>query len=270
MNLYCNHTLYDDLMILKTYRFDDNQIASKPYRTHGRPSGLKEALIPELLSRYNPWYLTLGIYILGLFSLFSAIYTNGQYRSELEKNIFKIYFFEPLAFIVFYICVILSICLLIKYFADLRNFYFCDDKVIFQSRRCGRRIYDSKDLKFHLIQVDKGLSHYYLDVEIPDVTIPENRRLIVLEIAASLKTMYAILATLLPLIQGDPTNYNQSIPREYDHEPYGVKPNLGLRFWNFLTHALIKYLDYEFNKVLFWLIHGNYEKLLKKHHEYHQ
>jgi len=258
MDLYSNHHRHEQIFIDKTYTIEDDLKSPIYYQTYGYLSGKNEALFPELIFRYNNWYFLVVLFICLLIAQVLVIFfpAGGPYGTP--------NFQDSLGSMVYAIVIIILGSIAIKRFADLRYLYFQGDKVIFQSRTDGRRVYAAKDLKFHVLEIGRGICRYQLEVELPDETLLDYRRLIVLEAAATKKTLNALIATLLPMCRGDSGPYEKAIKREYDLWPDGVKPTRWRRWVNMNSHFHILFLDYKMNQFLFWLVHGSREKILAK------
>jgi hypothetical protein len=174
----------------------------------------------------------------------------------------------------------------LKLTKEVRYFLIHKGKITLKSKRDGSRIYRTKDLKFHLSSI--GLDNrYHFEMELPDISLPWARRVILLEVTEGIKTMEGIVAVLFPLLRGELGPYSLAKKRGYEPLPkfqnhtyagwdennlcyqkrYSEKeePQTLLKHLdNYFEHLIVKFLHYQDNHFLFWLVHGSREKLLAK------
>jgi hypothetical protein len=263
MNLRANHDIYETVKVPVTYDIEDIPRNSEYFQTNASlHDGL--ALIPELMYRYNEWFtlITLGIYVVIALLLSVILHETGilPFNIGSDKGFFHAHWLSLVLFLVYAI----PSTILIKYFCDLRYLVFKGDKAILQSKYWGRRVYQAKDLKFHLLKLCQYNHRYQLEVELPDSSLPEDRRLIILETAATRKTMDGILAVLFPMLRGDIVPSKDAVPRKIEPIPQGEPNNLYYRLDHLENHLHVWFLNYKINQFVFWLVHGSREKVMEK------
>jgi len=264
LNLRCNHDAYEVIELITSYQSSDSPSASEKFLPYASFNEQLGTLTPELVHRYNDW-VELIVYCFLLLTCFpvAIILVEAELINELQglKGTFlqKHWFYFA-----YFTCCVIPAFLSIKYFCDIRYFLFQGDKVIFQSRAEGRRVYATKDLKFHFLKLSYANYRYQLEVELPDISIPKERRMIILEAAVGRKTMDGILAVLFPLIRGDTAPYLSAKKRHFQGAPEDGETSLWRRWNNIEAHIHVWFLNYKINQILFWIVHGCAEKIFKK------
>jgi hypothetical protein len=264
MNFTANHGKYDTVKYERSYFFDDLPVPGERFLVTGQLYEDNKIFIPELCSCNYPSHFASvygAILLIGAVFLFILCMTGIIQLGN--SNTHASFFIHLLSFVNIG-AYTLAVIPLIIYLSDYRYFIFQDDKVIFQSKWLGRRIYDLKDLQFHLFRVGDWNMRYQLEIELPDSSIPEPRRQIIIESAASKKTMEGLLAVFFPLIQGELEPYYSAVPRNI--EP--IAPDGGNSWWwryeNIENHFRVWFWNYKVNQFIFWLVHGSQEKLMAK------
>lgn len=267
MNPTSNHDELEQPKATKLLRAGDFYSAQCNYRTQSFLGEKSSVISPELVINFNIWhvYTLWTIAAIPIFGVLVFLVENG----------YLIHFGNPqLGFWANYFPGILSppINLMIsfivtRHFADIRYLVFKKDKVTMQSKYLGRREYETKDLKFHLIEKTVFDNRYFLEVEIPDESIPEHKRIIRLETAASTQTMDGVISVFLSLIKGDLQPYVNAHERRYQPIPEGRSRNIFMRLQNLLCHIHVFCLSYTINNILFWLVHGPRQNVINKERE---
>jgi hypothetical protein len=267
MNLGVNHSRFRVIDLVRTYKIHENPVSNGPISSGALVLNHRACLVPELVYRGNEWgdlitasLMMLSAALVAFFCIEARIIDVGLSQTELALKYTWIIPGAWLAYTtIFYF--------LIEHFCDHRYLIFQDSKVIVQSRYTGRRVYEADDLTFILLKLWSKYHIYQLEVEIPDPTLPENRRRIILETAANLDTMNGILAVLFPLMRGDTGPYSQAVQRDFFELAPEEKSNLWKRWQYFQSHLHVWFLNYKVNEILFKIVHGSRESLMAKENQ---
>lgn len=264
MKLRANHDRYQVLEHVAIFSSNDRIFARDSFIPYGSFDKKIGTLLPELVFRHNVWAEIVSMLVM-------ILVAHGLLIISLEYEIFvemrgmkgdSLIDYWPI-YGLFFFCLIPAL-LFIKKYCDIRYLLFRGDQVIFQSRAYGRRIYDVEDLQFHFIKLLYSEDRYQLEVELPDESIPENRRLLILETAVGRRTIDGIMAVLFPLIQGDDGPFKSAKKRHFQAERDDGKKSLWDKFWNIDAHIHVWFLNYKINQVLFWIVHGSAKKIFEK------
>lgn len=256
MNWRANHDQFQELELVTTFSSNDRIFARDSFSPHSKFQANIGTLAPELISK-DTFCFEMVIFCLLIFICFPIVVglIEAEIISEL-KGIRGDFFSKYSSIILLYSCYIIPTVLFIKKFCDIRYLLFQGDQVIFQSRQYGRRVYATEDLQFHYLRLLYTGERYQLEVELPDESLPEDRRMLILEAAVGRKTMDGILAVLFPLIQGDDGPYRSAKKRHFQSGEDKI--------WNIMAHLHVWFLNYKINQILLWIVHGSTKKIFKK------
>jgi hypothetical protein len=251
---------------VRSYTLDETPPAEQGFMTRAKYCGSQGIFVPELClhnhASQGPVFLMV-LHCIAMFALIILLETNviNDTGVPLSGNFFKNHMGNLGVMALLTLIAIPSmIC-----FADCSYFIFKNDKVIYQSKYRGRRIYNSKDLKFHLFQIEGGHRCFQLEIELPDPSIPLVHRQIIVECTASRKNMDGIVSVFFPLIRGKTEPYYFAVPHKIEPIVQEEGKNIWWGHYNNLTkHFWVWFWGHKVNQFIFWLVHGSQEKLMAK------
>ena len=258
MNLSINKSDLTQVDPIAEYTIHGTFDSSQLHPTLGWMGKNKKAIIPEMAHRFYDGILRLvacGIILLAMILLVIAIDTRIL---QPGNGIWSPTHYYVIAFII--LTNVGGILLCVKYFADCRYFIFEGDTVTMVSRAKGRRVYKVDDLRFHLLRVWSVLPMHEITVELPDLTLTEHERLVILEESVSLETIEGLMAVLFPLMRGDDGPLKSATPKRI--EP--IEASKLDKFWYLGLHLYKWYARYTLNRIMFYLVHGTRAELMER------
>lgn len=244
--------------ITATYTVQDRVDAKIPYRLHAQktPAGI---FFREL---HMPFEDAHGLFsILFIFIPFIILILLGRDRLYLSFYDWLRQILNPvdMMFILFSLSICYFSCRWTKNKADTRYLFFRDNKLYIYGKQSGRRVYPIQDLQFRIMrQAYANDSTCNLEIYLPDDSLPEERRKVMIESTHLSETMDGVLNTLFPLLCGDDSNFNRAKRRPWTGLPFGYKLKFSVIFdglWNSNSRYLLNY-------ILFYLVHGSVKKVI--------
>jgi len=265
MNNYEYYELLRQTQHIATYPVSHEPDTEDKYFPYASVDKSGTVFLPELVFDTPDFGLTLTLYP----ALFYYCVLDGGFKGP-----------------VFIVLVTFFYLTYVKLKYDVRYFLIQGDTITMKSKKDGSRTYQIKDLKFHLSTMGLDNQHHF-EMELPDMSLPWLRRVVLLEATVGRKTMDGILAVLFPLMRGDFGPYALAKKRGYEslpelrkfpysewdeakrcyHKRYSETqepPTVLSHLSNLIEHFKVWLQSYKVNHFLFWLVHGSREKLLAK------